>query len=146
MSELATSANAVKGLSLRNYKKLSLDPHESANHASLIEACAVAGIKLGLVDLGTGQKVSVRAVRTGDYVPSVSSESDERVNDLFADQSQRLVQITWIVVENETTNGRRAMDVESSSRNLHKSLHYITKFDTTKRWFLFEEEVVVTCP
>ena len=26
------------------------------------------------------------------------------------------------------------------------SMHYITKFDTAKRWFLFEEVVVVTHP
>ena len=146
VSEVATSANVVKGLSLRNYKQLRLDPVQRASHASLIEAWAVADIKLGLVDLGTGQTTIVRAVSTGDYLPSVSSDSDERVNDSFADQAQRLVEITWILVENETINGRQAMNVESSSRKLHKSLHYITKFDTTKRWFLFEEEVVVTCP
>ena len=26
------------------------------------------------------------------------------------------------------------------------SIHYISKFDTSKRWFLFEQDVVVTYP
>ena len=145
-SEHPTSAKAVTGLSFRNYKTLSLNPHERADHASSIDACALGNIKLGLVDLGTGQKVLVRGVSTGGYVPRVSAESDESVYDYFADQAQRLVEISWTLVVNGTIGEHQATQVESSIRRMQKSLHYITKLDSTRRSYLFEEEVVVTFP
>ena len=103
------------------------------DHTILIDECQHAKIALGLVDLGEGQKTIVRGVCTGNYLPPAIRETDIDEDYHYPSQAQRLIQITWTAA--------KGSDVVHSD-----SVHYITKFDTTRRWFLFEEDVIVSYP
>ena len=145
--ERPTFAGAVKGLSLRHYKTLGRNSHDIVDHATLIEYCHVAKITLGLVDLGIGQKSIVRGLCTGGFMPCASEESHGVANDSYASQAQRLVQVTWILVDYAKTHQPQLNEATCRIRSSNKTtLHYITRFDTAKRWFLFEDDVVVTFP
>ena len=145
--ERPTVAVAVRGLSFRHYRTLGRNPVVSVDHTTLIDECKNAGISLGLMDLGTGEKSIVRGVCTGGYIPCASADADGDEDYSISSQAQRLVQVTWTLVQDERSNMRQAQDDASVSQAFHRtSMHYITKFDTAKRWFLFEEDVIVTYP
>ena len=62
-------------------------------------------------------------------------------------QAHRFVQITWTLNQRQQSDMQATQIDGSFSQALQRtSIHYITKFDTTKRWFLFEEDVIVTYP
>ena len=126
-------AEAVKGLSLRHYRMLDRSPLDSVDHTILIEECRHAMISLVSIDLGEGQQTIVRGICTGDYIPCASGEADGDEDYYYSSQAHRLVLVTW----------GAATDSHVLNRT---SIHYINKFDMSKRWFLFQEDVVVSYP
>ena len=88
-----------------------------------------------------------RGLCTGGYIPCASADGDGDENYSISSQGERLVQVTWTLLQHESSNLRQQKDEAIGSQACHEtSIHFITKFDTTKRWFLFEEDVVVTYP
>ena len=70
------------------------------------------------------------------YISCASAHADGDEDYSISIQALRLVQVTWTLrQENNNTSVYQAT-----------SVHYITKFDTAKLWFLFENEVVGTYP
>ena len=74
--ERGTPAAVVKGLSLRHYKTLGLNPAESIDHKIFIRECTKANIPLGRMLLGTGITTLVRGICTGTNMPYTRTESD----------------------------------------------------------------------
>ena len=140
-------APAVMGLSLRQYKAIGLSPQAGVNPTTLIHACAGAGSTLPLVDLGSGNESIVRGVCTGGAPLRTAEAADGGESDSVDDSAHRLVQVTWTLVDGD---GNRAWALDDATGKWAPTrthtLHYIAKYGTTKRWFLFEEDVVLRIP
>lgn len=147
MASIPVDADAVKGLSFRHYKTLGRSPVVSADHDMLITECEKDGIQLCRVNMGTGSRTVVRGFCTGDYVPHESSDAKDDDDTSSSSQAQRLVHVTWGLSSTSTSSQSSGWwSAATASTTTVTSVHYIAKFDTTRKWFLFEDDFAVSFP
>ena len=104
---------------------------------ALVQDCRGHGISFPVVSLGGGRTLIVRGVCTGGYVPCRNPEVACDDDYATLTQAQRSVHVTWSLLSKN-----------DKSKALQKvsGIHYIATFDTSNRWFLFAEDVLVTYP